>query len=169
MILTSKSLRPVMKDHEHVVGWRALIRSWRWPFHHLNGNDLVKSNQSDFKKSKFDVLVATKGFGMGIDKSSVRFILHTSLSSGMESWYQEVGRAGRDNERAHIMLLVDPPKNDLCSKRVERTGDQKTELYLDRWLQSRAQFYLRLWQAASSSFPKVIRAQELMTSMPYAS
>jgi len=79
--------------------------------------NLVKENQSDFKKSAFDVLVATKGFGMGIDKSSVRFIVHTSLSSGLESWYQEVGRAGRDNERAHIVLLADPP-NEPCRKEL---------------------------------------------------
>jgi len=79
--------------------------------------NLVKANQSDFKNSAFDVLVATKGFGMGIDKSSVRFIVHTSLSSGLESWYQEVGRAGRDNERAHIVLLTDPP-NEPCRKEL---------------------------------------------------
>lgn len=80
-------------------------------------SDLVQSNQNEFKDSKFDILVATKGFGMGIDKSSVRFIVHTSLSSGLESWYQEVGRAGRDNERAHIVLLVDPP-NELCRREL---------------------------------------------------
>ncbi len=79
---------------------------------------LIKDNQNDFKNSRFDILVATKGFGMGIDKSSVRFVIHTSLSSGIESWYQEVGRAGRDNERAHIVLLVDPP-NDSCRKELE--------------------------------------------------
>ena len=79
--------------------------------------DLVKANQSEFKDSTFDILVATKGFGMGIDKSSVRFVVHTSLSSGLESWYQEVGRAGRDNERAHIVLLVDPP-NEPCRREL---------------------------------------------------
>lgn len=74
---------------------------------------LIKENQIDFKNDRFDILVATKGFGMGIDKSSVRFVIHTSLSSGLESWYQEIGRAGRDEERAHIVLLVDPP-NQRC-------------------------------------------------------
>ena len=80
---------------------------------------LTKTNQNDFKRSYFDILVATKGFGMGIDKSSVRFVIHTSLSSGIESWYQEVGRAGRDNERAHIVLLADPP-NISCSSELEK-------------------------------------------------
>lgn len=81
--------------------------------------DIIKANQCDFKDSLFDILVATKGFGMGIDKSSVRFIVHTCFSSGLESWYQEVGRAGRDNERAHIVLLVDPP-NAACREELGR-------------------------------------------------
>lgn len=83
-----------------------------------NWEKLIKTNQIDFKESKFDVLVATKGFGMGIDKSSVRFVIHTSLSSGLESWYQEVGRAGRDDERAHIVLLIDPP-NKACQTELD--------------------------------------------------
>ncbi len=82
---------------------------------------LIRKNQDDFKRSELDVLVATKGFGMGIDKSSVRFVVHTSLSSGLESWYQEVGRAGRDEKRAHIVLLVDPP-NDACRKELATSG-----------------------------------------------
>lgn len=44
-----------------------------------NWENVIKSNQVDFKEGKFDILVATKGFGMGIDKSSVRFVIHTSL------------------------------------------------------------------------------------------
>lgn len=75
-------------------------------------DDTIKNNQIAFKKGVLDVLVATKGFGMGIDKGSVRFVIHTSMSSGLESWYQEVGRAGRDNERAHVVLLTDPPNQD---------------------------------------------------------
>lgn len=74
-------------------------------------NKVIKQNQEDFKSTRFDMLVATKGFGMGIDQSSVRFVLHTASSSGLESWYQEIGRAGRDEERAHIALLTEPPNN----------------------------------------------------------
>lgn len=88
---------------------------------------LIKANQDDFKNSCFDILVATKGFGMGIDKSSVRFVIHTSFSSGIESWYQEVGRAGRDNERAHIVFLADPP-NDSCKEELtEKVGAKRPQ------------------------------------------
>jgi len=74
---------------------------------------VIKENQEHFKARDFDILVATKGFGMGVDQPSVRFVVHTALSAGLESWYQEVGRAGRDNERAHIALLTEPP-NSAC-------------------------------------------------------
>lgn len=84
----------------------------------------MKANQTAFKNNDLEILVATKGFGMGIDKSSVRFIVHTTLSSGMESWYQEIGRAGRDEENAHIVLLVDPP-NEPCRKDLLKRYNSK--------------------------------------------
>jgi ATP-dependent DNA helicase RecQ len=63
---------------------------------------------------------------MGIDKSSVRFIIHTALSAGLESWYQEAGRAGRDGKRAHIVLLVDPP-NESCKKELKHAGSRPSK------------------------------------------
>lgn len=88
-----------------------------------NYDKQTRKNQEDFKKGAIDILVATKGFGMGIDKGSVRFVLHTSLSSGIESWYQEAGRAGRDSERAHCVILADLQTdqciNDLNKKIVK--------------------------------------------------
>jgi len=94
------------------------------PFKPKEWEKIIEANQIDFRDSAFDILVATKGFGMGIDKSSVRFVIHTSLSSGIESWYQEVGRAGRDNERAHIVLIADPP-NDSCKKELGKIDGAK--------------------------------------------
>lgn len=77
----------------------------------------TRQNQYDFKRGKCDVLVATKGFGMGIDKENVRFTVHTSFASGIESWYQEAGRAGRDEERAHCIILADIP-NIKCTNHL---------------------------------------------------
>jgi ATP-dependent DNA helicase RecQ len=76
-------------------------------------NAVTQENQRAFKQSKVDILVATKGFGMGIDKGSVRFVVHTSMSAGVASWYQEAGRAGRDEEHAHVVLISDIP-NEPC-------------------------------------------------------
>ena len=81
--------------------------------------------QRDFITDKVPVVVATNAFGMGIDKSNVRYVIHHNLPESIEAYYQEAGRAGRDDEPSRCTLLWN--ESDIVTRRRLLDNDYENE------------------------------------------
>ncbi|HRH67487.1 MAG TPA: ATP-dependent DNA helicase RecQ, partial [Bacteroidia bacterium] len=75
--------------------------------------------QDDWMKGKVRVVVSTNAFGMGIDKSNVRFVIHLDIPDSLEAYYQEAGRAGRDDQKSYAVLLYNESDRIESERRLE--------------------------------------------------
>ena len=92
--------------------------------YHAGMSEKARSKaQDDFVYDRCEIMVATNAFGMGIDKSNVRYVIHYNMPRDLESYYQEAGRAGRDGDKAECILLFN--RADVVTNKflIEQTSD----------------------------------------------
>ena len=97
--VSSRKKAEELSNHLNQNGYKSLAYHAGLPQH------VREQNFKIFVNDKVDIMVATIAFGMGIDKSDIRFVVHMSLPKSQENYYQEIGRAGRDGEDSEVLLL----------------------------------------------------------------
>ena len=103
---------------------RLAAQGWRCKAYHAGLEGPTRDKvQDQFMGSSLDIVVATNAFGMGIDRHDVRAVVHLAPPSSLESYYQEVGRAGRDGADAHGLMLLAPADMPLRRRLIERGSD----------------------------------------------
>jgi ATP-dependent DNA helicase RecQ len=122
--------------------------------------DLKRKNQRDFKENKVALMVATKSFGMGIDKLNIRYTIHYNMPTSLEAFYQEAGRAGRDMSPAVCTLIYSGDTSkwqrtfypNVSVEEVRNEVDstsQRDDIYRMLW------FHSKNWDGVDNEFKEI--------------
>lgn len=140
--------------------WAVRLNTWGINANYYNGGmTAVERNvrQQAWMLNKSRVMVATNAFGMGIDKPDVRTVIHLALPTSVEAYYQEAGRAGRDEKKAYATVLYDDLDAEQLIERIEASYPSLE--VMKRVYQCLANYYkLAIGSGENQAFPFDIKA-----------
>ncbi|MBY0403625.1 MAG: RecQ family ATP-dependent DNA helicase [Cyanobacteria bacterium] len=102
------------------------------PYHAGLSESTRQRNQESFMREETDIVVATVAFGMGIDRSNIRYVIHTGMPKSLEHYQQEAGRAGRDGLPAECILFYGAKDAALWFEMIRKSGDSGNETSLKK-------------------------------------
>lgn len=109
-------------------------------YHAGFSNEIREQVQHDFQRDNIQIIVATIAFGMGINKPNIRFVLHYDLPRSIEAYYQETGRAGRDDLPAEAVLFYDHQDYLWLNKLLQEKPDSSQKMIEQHKLQAMGEF-----------------------------
>jgi ATP-dependent DNA helicase RecQ len=141
--------RTTRKDVESTAAFLQKHKIKALPYHAGLDQIVRKLHQEMFNRDEVNVVVATIAFGMGIDKSNIRYVLHGDLPKNIEGYYQETGRSGRDGELAQCVLFFsygdvqklryfvkqveDPHQREVQQQKLKQMADLGSSFLCRRW------------------------------------
>ncbi len=146
-------------------------------------NEKRRVIQDDFLSDRVKIIVATNAFGMGIDKQDIRLIIHFNMPGTIESYYQEIGRAGRDGNDSKVFLLYEPRDRSIQEFLIEQNYPKREDVekvyntvcnfasvalgsMTDKYIPI-GQEFLKLCQINDIPYAKVMKALEVLQQSKY--
>jgi len=111
------------REVENVASWLKELGHRALPYHAGLPDEMRRQNQEAFLQERADVMVATVAFGMGIDRSNIRYVIHAGTPRSLEHYQQESGRAGRDGLEAECVLLYSGADFARWRQMLEQSGE----------------------------------------------